>query len=410
MCRVETDKYGDPIPCETITLDGGGLSGGSGVSFGDSSGGSSNIVIDGFGETSGDASAEVGGGDSNTREAKDPVDPVGGKTCCNMGDSPPDSGLGSINIGGSTDTSDSTNTSAVGGCTFERKYDLEGQVVGGTFSQGCFGDKGTERTKNESIENIDSCPECPKPSDGVVGILPPKGSATEVPDDGDCNTSKEDLKKVFPNMTDANAELLASVINEKGKDFGLDTAEKLQHFLAQAGHETGGFNTLNVTENLNYTTATRISEMWDKFTTDIIANPTKLNADLYTKNAEKLANAAYCCKYGNGDESSGDGWKYRGRGIFQLTWKDNYQAFKTFYNNNYDPDIDPVAEPEIIANNKDLAILSGLWYYKIRVLDKITIDSITSVDKVTKPINAAKVGIKDRKELFQKAKDSINCL
>jgi hypothetical protein len=177
LCRVETDKYGDPIPCETITLDGGGQSGGSGVSFGDSSGGSSNIVIDGFGETSGDASAEVGGGDSNTREAEDPVDSVGGDPCCNMGDSPPDSGLGSINIG------DSTSTSAVGGCTFTKEYDLEGRLVGGTFSQGCFAGKGTERTKNESIENIDSCPECPKPSDGVVGVLPPLENTEEVEED-----------------------------------------------------------------------------------------------------------------------------------------------------------------------------------------------------------------------------------
>jgi hypothetical protein len=164
----------------------GNPSGGSGVSSGDSSGGSSNIVIDGFGETSGDASAEVGGGDSNTREAEDPVDPVGGDTCCNMGDSPPDSGLGSINIG------DSTSTSTVGGCTFTAKYDLEGRLVGGTFSQGCFGDKGTERTKNESIENIESCPECPKPSDGVVGVLPPlENDASNTPCKGDPITNPE---------------------------------------------------------------------------------------------------------------------------------------------------------------------------------------------------------------------------
>ena len=74
------------------------------------------------------------------------------------------------------------------------------------------------------------------------------------------------------------------------------------------------------------------------------------------------------------------------------------------------PFIDPVTTPSIIATNDTLAIISGLWYYKTRVVDKITIDSTTSVSQVTKPINPAKKGLTDRKQRFQKAKDSINCL
>ena len=236
----------------------------------------------------------------------------------------------------------------------------------------------------------------------------------EVPfSDDDCDTSKEDLKKVFPNMSDADAELLASIINDKGKDFGIDSDEDLWHFLAQAGHETGGFNTLNVTESTYWTTASKLANTYKKFTMDstlAATNSNKYYAPDYLQNSSGVANVAMCCRYGNGNVASGDGYKYRGRGLFQLTWKDNYTAFKTWYNNKYDPDIDPVTTPSIISSNDTLAVLSGLWYYKTKVVDKITIDSTTTVSKVTKPINPAKKGLTDRKQRFQKAKDSINCL
>ncbi len=253
----------------------------------------------------------------------------------------------------------------------------------------------TPFTKRDTLDPCD---------DGDVGVI--------LDVDDDCDTSKDDLQKIFPNMSDDDATLLAKLINEKGTDFGIDTQEKLWHFLSQAGHETGGFTTLNVTENLNYTTASRIPKSYSSmFTMDTIANPTKKYAPDYTGDAEKLANVAYCCKYSNGDENSGDGWKYRGRGIMQLTWKSNYTEFKTWYNNKYDPDIDFVTTPEHIATNDTLAILSGMWFFKDKVLDKIDIDSTTTVSKITRKINGKrKKGLKDRKKRFKKAKDSITCI
>ncbi|WP_417195242.1 glycoside hydrolase family 19 protein [Bizionia sp.] len=208
--------------------------------------------------------------------------------------------------------------------------------------------------------------------------------------------------------------MLASIINDKGKDFGINSDEDLWHFLSQAGHETGGFNTLNVTESTYWTTASKLAGTYSRFTMDSLQASLNENiyfAPDYLQNSSGVANVAMCCKYGNGDVASGDGYKYRGRGIFQLTWKDNYTAFKTWYNNNYNPDIDPVTEPEIIASNDTLAVLSGLWYYKTRVINEINIDSSTTVDNVTVKINSkSKKGLTDRKERFQKAKDSINCL
>ncbi|QMU64982.1 MAG: hypothetical protein GKR88_12235 [Flavobacteriaceae bacterium] len=92
-----------------------------------------------------------------------------------------------------------------------------------------------------------------------------------------------------------------------------------------------------------------------------------------------------------------------------MTWKENYRRFKEWYNNNYDPNKDFVANPDLIFGNDTLAILSGLWYYKYRVLNRITVDRNTTVEKVTERINPDLKGINDRKQRFQKAKDSINC-
>jgi putative chitinase len=84
--------------------------------------------------------------------------------------------------------------------------------------------------------------------------------------DDDCDTSKEDLKKIFPSASDSDMELLASVINDKGKDFGIDNAIKLQHFLAQAGHEVGGFNNgFGTVESTKYTTKARILKIFPRY-------------------------------------------------------------------------------------------------------------------------------------------------
>ncbi len=232
-------------------------------------------------------------------------------------------------------------------------------------------------------------------------------------EDDDCDTSKEDLKKVFPNMSDTDASTLAHVINEKGKDFGIDTKEKLQHFLAQAGHEVGEFaNGIGIQESLYYTTASRLKKIFKPYFKQNAADTlgTKRDADsTYLQNSSKVANYVYCCRMGNGNEASGDGYKYRGRGIFQLTGKTNYTNFKTWYNNKYDPDKDFLASPDQVKSNDTIAILSALWYYKTNVLDKITVDSTTTSLAVTKKVNGGTNGKKHRKEIFEKAKDSIDC-
>ncbi len=113
---------------------------------------------------------------------------------------------------------------------------------------------------------------------------------------------------------------------------------------------------------------------------------------------------------GNGTEASGDGYKFRGRGIFQLTGKDNYTAFGNFYKANYSSATDILSNPELVASNETISIISALWYYKNNVLDKITVDVNTSVSKVTHRVNGGTNGIKDRKAKFESTKSNIDCI
>ena len=130
----------------------------------------------------------------------------------------------------------------------------------------------------------------------------------------------------------------------------------------------------------------------------------------YLKNSKGVANVAMCCQYGNGNVVSGDGYKYRGRGIMQLTWKDNYEDFQNWYNENNNPDIDLIKNPDLLSTDSNLAVLSGMWYFKARVIDKISdFDTKSTVDNVTKKINSPKKGLKDRKAKFKIAEKEIDC-
>ena len=116
------------------------------------------------------------------------------------------------------------------------------------------------------------------------------------------------------------------------------------------------------------------------------------------------------CKNHNGNEASGDGWKYRGRGIMQLTWKSNYEEFQTWYNSKNNPDIDIVNNPDLISTDDNLAVLSGMWFFKKKVLSQIKdFDNKATVEKVTQKVNKYTNSTPQRDELFKKSQNSINC-
>jgi putative chitinase len=164
--------------------------------------------------------------------------------------------------------------------------------------------------------------------------------------------------------------------------FGLDTPIKLAHFLAQAGHESGGFKVVN--ENLNYG-AKGLRSIFGKYF------PTDEKALLYERKPEKIANLVYGSRMGNGTESTGDGYKFRGRGYIQLTGKDNYDALSKVIGE------DLITNPDLVATKYPL--MSAAWFFT-RCLPKCKDATDASITAVTKCVNGGTIGIEDRTKHF----------
>jgi putative chitinase len=179
--------------------------------------------------------------------------------------------------------------------------------------------------------------------------------------------------------------VLAQIPDTAAK-FELNTPLRLAHFLAQAGHESGGFKTVN--ENLNYG-AKGLLGIFKKYF------PTEQKALLYERKPEKIANLVYGGRMGNGPEVSGEGYKFRGRGYIQLTGKDNYKAFDAVVTENI------IETPDLVATKYPL--MSAAWFFHKNGLHKIADEGATDevVTKVTKRVNGGTIGLPDRINHFK---------
>jgi putative chitinase len=165
--------------------------------------------------------------------------------------------------------------------------------------------------------------------------------------------------------------------------FKIDTPIEVAHFLSQCGHESGGFKL--VQENLNYG-AKGLLGIFKKYF------PTEAKALQYERKPEKIANLVYGSRMGNGDEASGDGYKFRGRGYIQLTGKNNYTEFGKAINE------DIVGNPDLVATKYPL--LSAAWFFQ-RCLPHCKDASDASVTAVTKCVNGGTIGLPDRLKHFK---------
>lgn len=172
-----------------------------------------------------------------------------------------------------------------------------------------------------------------------------------------------------------------SMIPDTAAKFGINTPLKLAHFLAQCGHESGGFKITK--ENLNYS-VDGLKKIFGKYF------PGNL-AESYAKNPQKIANKVYGNRMKNGDEASGDGWKFHGRGFIQLTGKENYEAFGKSINE------DICSNPDLVATKYPL--LSAAWFFQ-RCLPKCVDASDAAITAVTKCVNGGTIGLEDRKKHF----------
>jgi putative chitinase len=168
--------------------------------------------------------------------------------------------------------------------------------------------------------------------------------------------------------------------------FNIKTPLRLCHFLAQCAHESANFTALR--ENLNYSAKGLQSIFGKYFTTEAIAKQ-------YERNPEKIANKVYGNRMGNGDEASGDGYKFRGRGFIQLTGKDNYKALGTFLQE------DLLHEPDLVATKYPLTS-AGFFFDKNKLWDICDKgESIDVITMVTKRVNGGTHGIEDRISKFR---------
>ena len=174
--------------------------------------------------------------------------------------------------------------------------------------------------------------------------------------------------------------------------FEINTPLRLAHFLAQCGHESGGFKV--VSENLNYGAA-GLQSIFKKYFTAVSAKE-------YERKPEKIANIVYANRMGNGPQASGEGYKFRGRGYIQLTGKDNYTAF----DKTVEDDI--LATPELVATKYPL--LSAAWFFHKNGLHKIADEGATDavVTKVTKRVNGGTIGLPDRIKHFNEYNNLLN--
>jgi putative chitinase len=174
--------------------------------------------------------------------------------------------------------------------------------------------------------------------------------------------------------------------------FEINTPLRLAHFLAQCGHESGGFKA--VSENLNYGAA-GLQSIFKKYFTAISAKE-------YERKPEKIANVVYANRMGNGPQASGEGYKFRGRGYIQLTGKDNYSAFDKVVED------DILATPDLVATKYPL--LSAAWFFHKNGLHKIADEGATDavVTKVTKRVNGGTIGLPDRIKHFNEYNNLLN--
>lgn len=214
------------------------------------------------------------------------------------------------------------------------------------------------------------------------------------------------LLEIFPGSSLQTRIKLAAAIQTYASKFGIDTKLKLCHFLAQIKTESAGLTA--TMEGLTYTTVEGLRKNFWDFK---LSNPNSIDPTPYLNNPEGLANFVYCCNKngnGNGDVASGDGWTYRGRGYIQLTGKYNYSKYYDYLTSIGKSNL--YLTPEDVANDPN-RILSAMWFFKTKVLNKIDIDENTNADKITKKINknVDKNSYTIRRGFFEDIKNKINC-
>jgi len=235
------------------------------------------------------------------------------------------------------------------------------QAANGLTADGIVGDGTWSKMFGEGVTSAPTVITEPAPAPSVGGLK---------------------LEKLKGHIPDA----VIAQIPDTASKFQINTPLRLAHFLAQCGHESGGFRATQ--ENLNYS-AKGLAGIFKKYF------PTEAAAAPYARQPIKIASKVYGGRMGNGPESTQEGYKFRGRGYIQLTGKENYTAFGKAINE------DICSNPDKVAAN--YALLSAAWFFNKNGLHKMADEGATDtvVTKITKRVNGGTIGLADRIKHFK---------
>ena len=194
----------------------------------------------------------------------------------------------------------------------------------------------------------------------------------------------DQLNEFFEDTDEDIVQGFVAPLNEVLEFYEINTSQRISMFLAQIGHESGGLRTIK--ENLNYS-AERLKVIFPKYFRGV-------DTTAYARNPAKIANYVYANRMGNGPVESGDGYRYRGRGLIQLTGKSNYQAFAA----DMEMDLD---EAVVWLDTPEGAAWSAGWFWDSRELNDLADKG--DVLRVTKKINGGTIGLADRELHYAEA-------
>jgi putative chitinase len=209
---------------------------------------------------------------------------------------------------------------------------------------------------------------------------------------------KLDITKLKKKLPEGIYKQLPLVVEK----FKIDTVLRMSHFLAQCGHESGGFKVF--VENLNYPAQGLANTFPNRYAVNPKVTPKVPNAlaNSLARKPEAIANNLYSNRMGNGSEVSGEGWKYRGRGAIQLTGKSNYTSFGNAIKENI------VENPDVVATTHSM--VSAAWFFSSNGLNEISDRGNTKeiVTLVTKRVNGGTHGLEQRIEHFNEFYSILN--
>lgn len=193
------------------------------------------------------------------------------------------------------------------------------------------------------------------------------------------------LQQLFPSTPRDTLIAYVPHINVLCDRYQINTPIRMAAFLSQVGHESAGLS--RITENLNYSESGLLKVFKKYFTSD--------TAKEYAYKPEKIANKVYANRMGNGTEESGDGFRFRGKGLLQLTGRNNYTAFAKWCGKNLE-------QTEAYLNTSEGAVASAIFFWTKNNLN--TIADTENVELLTKKINGGVHGLAERRDLYQRAK------